>query len=1031
MDKAHSYKALERCEKLHQKFAASLKQPELNPLVFNIWGIGGVGKTSFLRELKNKYEREAQFLEVSFGTTISAETPIDIMLTMHEQISKFSGGISGFLQRKGEFETLYTQYQNAIQKLETQPIDGSNVVSTENIALLKRLLYPVVFTAGQFLPSFAQSQQSAEKVADLLVDTGVMLATEKDRLQQLLQKHKATRKRAELQKLLLQPLLRLTQAFSRDLIRKSQKLPIVVLLDTYEERSSEVDQWLWRYLLANTDLRNYKIRLVIAGRFCILEQENWQRLHRSLIFAQPLNCLTQQQTKEYLYQKTKNLKPGYIEDIYQATQGLPYYLEWIAWQKEIGQEIDFLKGKEQIQNIILRSISSSRKDLLELLACCHWFDGNIFKYLLDNFDDLEIEPINKPQIDILNQVVREHCVEQFGFRYRINPIARSVFQNSLWRNNNQQFQSVHVLLASYFKNLLVSHFAEETPLHILYEDSEWRGYVVEFGYHSLLSNNRSCQESFQAHLSIFRFSSFYNLLSNLLCPVIHEIKSSDFFPSLHETQRFLSVLESETGFYSIQLPEKEVRNTPTFKTKNSATRLKSLQDEIDALQENTILAISPAKNEYVGSVEITRPIILDGNEATVLAERGPIISIKSENVTLRNLRVEVTAKRSNSLVDNCAIFIEDVQGFHIENVEVRGCIMGLPDEEGEWNYPESLQLGRLAPNKECQVILKVFVPTACEIISQVSGIDCHPRKLMPGINEVSLQMEAFPEDTLLSGNLFLVTKSFKRRIAIAGISRLSKDGESTLQSNSVIWQPENWEELLNDNTLANQSSEQTTIVAADFSSIPSTLKETDSSQNTINQTIQPSSVLPGKKSGAIRRSDPGKNSLFQQLSSESSEEPDNSVIEVGEQPGVPINSIFLPKPPEEPDKQVLEVGEQPGVPINPIFRDFNQSESEALAGELPETEASNSRPSSSSNQVLKNRLFSPDFVSNNTNEEEKQAEGTSPEQPDRRLISSVFDRFENNEADSTSNNANVQDDKPNPLKGTIFEFNPDKDDDLT
>ncbi|MEH2178770.1 hypothetical protein [Nostoc sp.] len=73
------------------KFAQALLSPESTPLLFQIYGFGGVGKTTLTQKLKETHELQADFAEVSFGLTAGIETPLKLMEKLYELLPKPTG----------------------------------------------------------------------------------------------------------------------------------------------------------------------------------------------------------------------------------------------------------------------------------------------------------------------------------------------------------------------------------------------------------------------------------------------------------------------------------------------------------------------------------------------------------------------------------------------------------------------------------------------------------------------------------------------------------------------------------------------------------------------------------------------------------------------------------------------------------------------------------------------------------------------------------------------------------------------------
>ncbi|AMW29594.1 hypothetical protein [Arthrospira platensis] len=216
----------------------------------------------------------------------------------------------------------------------------------------------------------------------------------------------------------------------------------------------------------------------------------------------------------------------------------------------------------------------------------------------------------------------------------------------------------------------------------------------------------------------------------------------------------------------------------------------TFQQKLNVLPDNSTIQLWPPNAEYPGPIVINHPIILDGKGATLWSKVGPVILIESQGVSLKNLRIEVTAEERNSYHDQCAILVKSRINLRFENVQVRGSVMGLPEEEGEWQYPASLNLGQLPYGTEYNFILKIFVPIDCKILTDISGLNIQNDKLEPGLNSINITLDKMLEDTLLSGSILIVSGSFQRRIAVtAYISSVTEDSNWAIP-NSILWEPE-------------------------------------------------------------------------------------------------------------------------------------------------------------------------------------------------------------------------------------------------
>jgi hypothetical protein len=165
------------------------------------------------------------------------------------------------------------------------------------------------------------------------------------------------------------------------------------------------------------------------------------------------------------------------------------------------------------------------------------------------------------------------------------------------------------------------------------------------------------------------------------------------------------------------------------------------------------------------------------------------------------LRVEVTGlSEVVQPKEGCAILVKTEKVPHLENIEVRGNVIGLPSEEGEWRYPFSLQIGQVAYGKEHEFRLRIYVPVPCDIISNISGFSIEPGNLSPGPHEIRLLLDPdrLPKDTLISGTISIVTPFLKRQLLVSAHIReaLSEHPEPMQGTGQIIWEPQDWATLL-------------------------------------------------------------------------------------------------------------------------------------------------------------------------------------------------------------------------------------------
>ncbi|NER21505.1 MAG: tetratricopeptide repeat protein [Symploca sp. SIO1C2] len=411
------------------------------------------------------------------------------------------------------------------------------------------------------------------------------IASGKERVESLLQQHPATKGKQDIQSLVREPLLRLTEAFVQGLIQKANQRPVVLLLDTYEKAPSQLDLWLCNYLLGNSQLQSYPIRLVVAGRQSLLKTQYWRKLQqdRNLVYQQPLERFDQPQTREYL-QQIGITESEQVEDIYQVTRGLPYYLDWIRKETATGRELNFSQGNQEIVELLLQGLNSTQKQLLQLAACCRWFDKALIQQLL-NAQNLDFDSTADDTDNGFDWLTKQDFVELVQHCYRLDDVARDVFRLSLWQEDRERFYQIHGLLADYFEELAhrevppdldVGAFAQHGALAVQhlgdnlsekpkvytpnalpsqgfnthpsppiepYNHPDWCSNTAEYLYHALFTHRRNIQLTFISHLFASRYLGKYEVVKIPFQAISAEAELKDYQLLNFTNRQFLTTIQ--------------------------------------------------------------------------------------------------------------------------------------------------------------------------------------------------------------------------------------------------------------------------------------------------------------------------------------------------------------------------------------------------------------------------------------------------------------------------------------------------------
>lgn len=169
--------------------------------------------------------------------------------------------------------------------------------------------------------------------------------------------------------------------------------------------------------------------------------------------------------------------------------------------------------------------------------------------------------------------------------------------------------------------------------------------------------------------------------------------------------------------------------------------------------------------EYEGPLTVDRPCVIDGGRSTLWANRGPVLVVSAPNVTVKNLRVEVTGSPADS-EGRIAIKTGDPYT-RLENVEVHGDVVGLPQEAKSWELPGIISLGEFAANTENTFTVSLEASSEAELDSMVKDLRISPTHLTAGRNSLTLTTDELRNNTILYGEI-MVRSAVSRRIYVTG-----------------------------------------------------------------------------------------------------------------------------------------------------------------------------------------------------------------------------------------------------------------------
>ncbi len=186
-----------------------------------------------------------------------------------------------------------------------------------------------------------------------------------------------------------------------------------------------------------------------------------------------------------------------------------------------------------------------------------------------------------------------------------------------------------------------------------------------------------------------------------------------------------------------------------------------IQKLLDNVKDGEIIQLPVG--EYMGPFYIRRPCKLIGNKTTLWTEKGSVLNITANGVSLEGMRVETTGDLQ-ALED---ISIECGQySFSAYNVGISGNVGG-DNLENVWDFPKSVDLGKFTSGKENTFYIEVFANNKATVTSKIDGIYIEPRNIKKGINKICIKTDKLRNRTCIFGEILIESK-FIRRIYVSG-----------------------------------------------------------------------------------------------------------------------------------------------------------------------------------------------------------------------------------------------------------------------
>jgi tetratricopeptide (TPR) repeat protein len=182
---------------------------------------------------------------------------------------------------------------------------------------------------------------------------------------------------------------------------------------------------------------------------------------------------------------------------------------------------DYSQLNEEIVSLLLQGISENKKTLIQLASCSRKFKQDLIQSLVQHNKKLNLETAVDGQLDCFEWLKQLDFVEYVEGFYRLDDVARGVFRESLYHDDQNLFEQTHQYLASYFHKSAKDKADDSNPRE-QYDNSEWRQDIFKYLYHSLYSDSDNCQEELISYLFTSRYFNQDEIVQKSVVLILEE-----------------------------------------------------------------------------------------------------------------------------------------------------------------------------------------------------------------------------------------------------------------------------------------------------------------------------------------------------------------------------------------------------------------------------------------------------------------------------------------------------------------------------
>lgn len=437
--------------------------------IINIYGQGGVGKTTLLR----KYQGLARSMDtIVTNVDEGISSTVDFMFEISKQ-----GKSQGLSFTK--FQEKHKKLQQELKKLEEDP----NAPKGWLAFLTRMAIKGGLHVTEEFIPGSKLLLEHVDKEG---------IANHGGELAEYLRKRLTNQDEIEL---VLNPEMVLTPLFIEGLKSSKEKKDHYIFIDTFEATSAYLENWLRKFIEGHFGEWPENIALIIAGRN-ELSPNKWSDFN-SILYKFPIPPFSNEEAHKFL--QLKNItNPATVEAIMAMSHNLPVLLATLAEAAPYssGAVID---PSDTAMERFLRWIKDTEKQKFVLRAAVpRELHQDIIECILTTQEDAT---------SFFDWLCERPFVQKRKSHWGYHPVVRKLMVRHLYQTSYKEWADCHGKLLVFYESILQDLENEDHDEN--WQKENWRRAALERTYHKLCcSLDKGIKDAIQEYAKIARLFGF-------------------------------------------------------------------------------------------------------------------------------------------------------------------------------------------------------------------------------------------------------------------------------------------------------------------------------------------------------------------------------------------------------------------------------------------------------------------------------------------------------------------------------------------